>query len=59
MCDCSLAWAEMYLTLAAVLRRFDCELFDTTRKEVDPAFACFVPFAESTKGVWVKVKRTL
>jgi hypothetical protein len=43
----------MFLSLAAVFRRFDMELFDTTRKDVDPRYDHFVPAPETTKGVRV------
>lgn len=58
----SLSYAEMYLGLATVLRRFELELFDTVReRDVDVVRDCFVgmPMPEA-KGVRVKVlgKRT-
>jgi cytochrome P450 len=40
----SLAQAEMHLALATIFRRFDTELFDTNRKDVDPKKDFFVPF---------------
>ena len=52
----SLAWAEMFIVFATVMRRFHTELFDTTRKEVDPKTDAFVPLPESDKGVRVLVK---
>lgn len=58
----SLSYAEMYLGLATMLRRFELELFDTVReRDVDVVRDCFVgmPMPEA-KGVRVKVlgKRT-
>ena len=53
----SLAYAEIYLGLAAMFRRFELELFDTLRKrDVDTVRDCFVgmPSPES-KGVRLKV----
>ena len=52
----SLAWAEMYLTLAAVIHRFDMELYDTSRRDVDPKIDHFVPFPETDRGVRVLVR---
>ena len=31
----SLAYAEIYVTLATIFRRFDLELYETTREDVD------------------------
>jgi hypothetical protein len=51
-----LAKAELYLTLAAVFYRFDMELFETSRADVDPARDYFVPGLEGeSKGVRVLV----
>ena len=55
-CICSLAWAEMYLALAAVFHRFDMELHDTDRTHVDPVIDRFVPEAENEDGVRVLIK---
>ena len=53
----NLAHAEIYLTLAAVFRRFDLELFETTREDVDTAHDFFNPSARlDSKGVRVLVK---
>jgi cytochrome P450 len=53
----NLAYAEIYLTLAAVLRRFDLELFETTREDVDMVHDFFIPMARlDSKGVRVLVK---
>ena len=52
-----LAYAEMYLALAAVFRRFDLRLFETDRTVVDCAKDMYVPHPkEGTKGVRVLVK---
>ena len=53
----NLALAEIYLTLAAVFREFDMELYETTREDVDTAhdFFAAVPKLDS-KGVRVLVK---
>jgi cytochrome P450 len=55
----NLAYAEMYLTLATVFRRFDLELFETTRADVDLAHDFFnaCPRLDS-KGVRVMAKST-
>ena len=57
----NLAWAELYLTLAYVIARFDMELFDTTIERdvhIDRDFFVGVPKAES-KGIRVKVVKAL
>jgi cytochrome P450 len=53
----NLAHAELYLTLAAVFREFDLELYETTREDVDIAHDAFsaAPRLDS-KGVRVLVK---
>jgi hypothetical protein len=49
--------AEIYLTLATIFRRFDLELFETTRKDVDVKHDLFLPQPDSTsKGVKVLVR---
>lgn len=52
----NLAYAELYLTLAAVFGRFELRLFETTRADVDVAhdFVVAVPKLD-TKGVRVMV----
>lgn len=52
----SLAQAEMHLALATIFRRFDTELFETSRKDVDPKKDFFVPVPESPNGVRVMVR---
>jgi len=39
----NLAYAEIYLTLAAVFQRFDLELVETTREDVDIVHDFFHP----------------
>jgi hypothetical protein len=49
--------AEMYMTVATILRRFDLELYDTVReRDIDVVRDCFLgePSFES-KGVGVKL----
>lgn len=47
----------MYIILAAVFRRFDLELFETTRKDVDVTRDKIQPMTDaSSKGVRVVVK---
>jgi hypothetical protein len=46
----------MHLALATMFRRFDTELFDTNRKDVDPKKDFFVPVPESPNGVRVFVR---
>ena len=51
-----LAWAEMYLTIAALHRRFDLELFETDIEDVAAARDKFSCFAKAdSRGVRVKV----
>ncbi|KAL8738593.1 MAG: hypothetical protein Q9181_000644 [Wetmoreana brouardii] len=42
-----LAYTELYLTLATLLRRFDMELYQTDRSCVDPKYDYFAPFPEN------------
>lgn len=52
-----LAYAELYLMLATMFRQFRFELYETTRKAVDPKIDYFVPKPEhGTMGVRVLVK---
>jgi hypothetical protein len=55
----SLAYAELYLVLDTVFRRFDLELFDTIREgDVDHSRDYFVGrVLPKSKGVRVKVLR--
>ncbi|KAH8600807.1 putative cytochrome P450 [Bisporella sp. PMI_857] len=52
----NLAWVELYLATAMVFRRWELELFETDRMDVDVARDCFVsqPVKES-KGVRIRV----
>ena len=53
----NLAKVEMYLTLALLFRRFDFELFETDRSDVDMAHDFFIPVARTdSKGVRVRVR---
>ena len=53
----SLAYAELYLTLSALLRRFDFELFETTIADVEPVCDAFMPMPRiDSKGVRVFVR---
>ncbi len=53
----SLAYAELYLVTATVFRRFDYELYETTRRDMDLAHDFGVPHAAlDSKGVRVIVK---
>lgn len=63
---CSLAYAELYMTLARVSRHFDMELVDTTAKDVAIETVYFTGFPKLTSGrtngeaeVEVKVTRKL
>lgn len=51
-----LAYADIYLMLATLMRRFDLELFETTRDDVDFRYDWMVPHARlDSKGVRVLV----
>ena len=54
---CSLGYCELYLALAALIRRFEFELYDTRADEVvHPFYDAFVPMPrEYAKGVRVRV----
>ena len=55
--SCSLAYAELYVTIATVFRRFDMELFETTNIDVDVAHEFHIPqIRQGSKGVQVIVK---
>jgi hypothetical protein len=57
---CSLAYAELLLTLAGIIRRFDFELFETTFDDVKIERDAFVAAARvGSKGVRVVVKAEL
>ncbi|KHN95530.1 Cytochrome P450 [Metarhizium album ARSEF 1941] len=52
----NLATAELYLTAAALLARFDFEFVDTTERDVLPARDCFIPRpVVGSRGVYAKV----
>lgn len=56
----NLAYAEMYLMLATVFRRFNFELFETTRADVDIAHDFFEPSVRlDSKGIQVKVRSSV
>jgi cytochrome P450 len=53
----NLAVAEIYLTVASIFRRFELELFETTREDVDIMHDFFNPYPRlDSKGVRVLVK---
>lgn len=52
----NMAWAELYLTTAIVFRRFDMELYQTGKADIEIARDCFVTApVEGSKGVRVRV----
>jgi cytochrome P450 len=52
----NLAMAELYLVLAHVFRRFDLELFETTREaHINLARDSFIGEPRDSRGVRVKV----
>lgn len=47
----------MYVTIATLFRRFDMELFETTREDIEPAHEFHIPqVKQESKGVRVMVK---
>lgn len=52
----SLAYAELYLTLAKIIPRIEMDLFETTVEDVEPERDFFVAVPKlDSKGVRVKV----
>lgn len=53
----SLARAELYLALGTIFRRFDTELFQTSREDVDIEQDHFVPRPKvESQGIKILVK---
>jgi cytochrome P450 len=53
----NLAKVEMYTTLAVLFRRFNFQLYDTDRSDVEMAHDFFIPYARTdSRGVRVRVK---
>ena len=53
----NLGYAELYLSLAAIVRRFDLELYQTGIEDVHPVVEGFVPFpTRASKGVRLLVR---
>jgi hypothetical protein len=53
----NLAWAEMYLLLSSVFRRFDMELWETDVRSVQLGADYFLPRMKNAEGVKVMIKR--
>lgn len=54
----NLAYMELYVALATLFRRFDLELFETDRSDVDFLLDVVVPMPKKdTKGVRMVVKK--
>jgi hypothetical protein len=53
----SLAYAELYYVISAMFRHFELELFETTRKDIDPKFNWFIPKPETNNGVQLIVTK--
>jgi len=52
----SLAYAEMYLAAATIIRRYDWEMYETTLDDVTCKHDFFVAVADlNTKGVRAKI----
>lgn len=54
---CSLAWAEMYIVVAALVQRLDFELVGAGPKDVDCASDQFIVGTENLTGIKGIVKR--
>lgn len=53
----SLAYAQLYLCLAALFRRFEMELFETNTSDVEMRYDMFLPEPKrGSKGVRVLIK---
>ena len=46
----SMAYTELYLTIARIVRSFDMELYETTRKDVEIYHARVVGYPKKVKG---------
>ena len=59
--DYSVAWAVMYLTIAGLVRRFDFELYETTRARdfVITRDCFFGTTTESSAGIRMRVTKDL
>jgi cytochrome P450 len=56
VCGSSLAWAELYLALAVIFRRFTFELYETDVSDFDIKYDFFIPTPKlDSKGLRVKV----
>ena len=54
----SLAQAEMYITLATIFTRYQFELYETDKTDVEMAHAYLVPYPKwDSKGVRATVNR--
>ena len=52
----SLAYCQITITLATLIRRFDFQLFETTVEDVTPSRDCFIAYpAKGRKGVRLRV----
>ena len=53
----NLAWAELYVTIGNLFRRFEFELYDTKQEDISVQRDHFSPVPHpGSHGVWVKVK---
>lgn len=53
---CSLAYAELYITIGTIFRRYDMVLFKSTRADVDVAHEFHIPqVKKGSKGVQVLI----
>lgn len=53
----NLAWAEMYLLLSTVFRRFEMEMWETDKSCVELKADFFLPRMKNTEGVKVLIKK--
>jgi hypothetical protein len=55
-CDSSLAYAELYLTVARLFRQYEMELFETGIEDIKMAHDFFTPVPRlDSKGVRIRV----
>ena len=57
MIPCSLAWAELYMTLAMLVSRFDFEFVGTGLEDVEADSDQFIIGTKGKKGVTVRATR--
>jgi hypothetical protein len=52
----SLAYAEIFITLAELFGKFSMKLFKTEREDIDQVHDFFSPFSDSERGLRVTIE---